>query len=89
MIFANGKMRNLTITSFGDKTIYRSPLILVSQSTTLIKSFAILRRRTVGVGAMAMDGADNIVGMVVDGDGSDFTLVTPIDALLSCTFGGP
>jgi hypothetical protein len=34
-------------------------------------------------GAMAIDDEDKIVGMVVGGDGSTFTLVTPIDAVLS------
>jgi hypothetical protein len=34
-----------------------------------------------------MDGSNNIVGMVAGGDGRAFTLVTPMDALLSCTFG--
>jgi hypothetical protein len=34
-------------------------------------------------GAMAIDDEGKIVGMVVGGDGSTFTLVTPIDAVLS------
>jgi hypothetical protein len=34
-------------------------------------------------GAIAIDEKDAAVGMVVAGDGSTFTLVTPIDALLS------
>jgi hypothetical protein len=88
-IFASGKTHNLTITSFGDQTIdrvtpdSRAPVNYLNQ---IICDPATEDRC---VGAMAMDGNNNIVGMVVGGDGTSFTLVTPIDALLSYTFGGP
>jgi hypothetical protein len=89
-IFANGQAHNLTITSFSDQTTIdrvtpdsRAPVNYLNQ---IICDPATEDRC---VGAMAMDGNNNIVGMVVGGDGTSFTLVTPIDALLSCTFGGP
>jgi uncharacterized protein (TIGR02594 family) len=89
-IFANGQAHNLTITSFSDQTTIdrvtpdsRAPVNYLNQ---IICDPATEDRC---VGAMAMDGSNNIVGMVVGGDGTSFTLVTPIDALLSCTFGGP
>jgi hypothetical protein len=87
--FADGKGHNLTITDFGDKTIDRvapDSRASVNYLNQIICDPAMEDRC---VGAMAMDGSNNIVGMVVGGDGRAFTLVTPIDALLSCTFGGP
>jgi GH24 family phage-related lysozyme (muramidase) len=88
-IFADGKAHNLTITSFGDKTIDRvapDTRASVNYCEQIICDPATEDRC---VGAMAMDGSNNIVGMVVGGDGRAFTVVTPIDALLSCKFGHP
>lgn len=89
-IFADGKVHNLTIMGFSDQTTIdrvtpdsRAPVNYLNQ---IVCDPATEDRC---VGAMAMDGNNNIVGMVVGGDGTSFTLVTPIDALLSCTFGGP
>ena len=89
-IFADGKAHNLTITSFSDQTtidrVTPDSRASVNYLNQIICDPATEDRC---VGAMAMDGNNNIVGMVVGGDGTSFTLVTPIDALLSCTFGGP
>jgi hypothetical protein len=88
-IFADGKAHNLTITSFGDKTIDRVTPDSHASVNYLNQIICDPATEDRCVGAMAMDGSNNIVGMVVGGDGGAFTLVTPIDALLSCTFGGP
>jgi hypothetical protein len=88
-IFANGQAHNLTITDSGDRTIDR--VTPDSHAAFIYRNQIICDPATEDrcVGAMAMDVSNNIVGMVVGGDGRTFTLVTPIDALLSCTFGGP
>jgi len=88
-IFANGKTHTLTVTSFGDQTIDRVAPDSQSAFTYLNQIICDPVTEDRCVGAMAMDGNNNIVGMVVGGDGRAFTVVTPIDALLSCTFGGP
>ena len=88
-IFADGKAHSLTITSFGDQTIDRVTPDSRAAFTYLNQIICDPATEDRCVGAMAMDGSNNIVGMVVGGDGGAFTLVTPIDALLSCTFGGP
>jgi hypothetical protein len=88
-IFTNGTAHNLTITNFGDQTIDRvtpDSRVSVNYLNQIICDPATEDRC---VGAMAIDASNKIVGMVVGGDGRTFTLVTPIDALLSCTFGGP
>jgi hypothetical protein len=88
-IFADGKAHNLTITSFGDQTIDRVTPDSHASVNYLNQIICDPATEDRCVGAMAMDGSNNIVGMVVGGDGGAFTLVSPIDALLSCTFGGP
>jgi hypothetical protein len=87
--FADGKGHNLTITDFGDKTIDRVTPDSRASVNYLNQIICDPATEDRCVGAMAMDGSNNIVGMVVGGNGQTFTLVTPIDALLSCTFGGP
>jgi hypothetical protein len=93
-IFANGQTHNLTITGpgdtdSGDRTISR--VTPDSQALFTYRNQIICDPATDDrcVGAMAMDADNKIVGMVVGGDGRTFTLVTSIDALLTCTFGGP
>jgi GH24 family phage-related lysozyme (muramidase) len=87
-IFSNGKTHNLTITDFGDQTtIDRVTPDSQAAFTYLNQIICDPATEDSRVGAMAMDDSNNIVGMVVGGDGRTFTLVTPIDALLSCTFG--
>jgi hypothetical protein len=88
-IFANGQAHNLTITDFGDRTIDRVTPDSRAAFSYLNQIICDPATEDRCVGAMAIDGGNNIVGMVVGGDGRTFTLVTPIDALLSCTFGGP
>jgi hypothetical protein len=88
-IFVDGEAHTLTITSFGDQTIDRVAPDSRAAFTYLNQIICDPATEDRCVGAMAMDGSNNIVGMVVGGDGRAFTLVTPIDALLSCTFGGP
>ena len=88
-IFANGRTQNLTMTSFGDQTIDRVTPDSRASVNYLNQIICDPATEDRCVGAMAMDVSNNIVGMVVGGDGRTFTLVTPIDALLSCTFGGP
>ena len=88
-IFADGKARNLTITRFGDQKIDRVTPDSRASVNYLNQIICDPATEDRCVGAMAMDGSNKIVGMVVGGDGEAFTLVTPIDALLSCTFGGP
>jgi hypothetical protein len=87
-IFANGKTHNLTITGFGDQTTI-DRVTPDSRGSVNYLNQIICDPATEDscVGAMAMDSNNNIVGMVAGGDGRTFTLVTPIDALLSCTFG--
>jgi GH24 family phage-related lysozyme (muramidase) len=93
-IFANGRTQTLTITGpgdtdSGDRTINR--VTPDSQAPFTYRNQIICDPATEDrcVGAIAMDGSNKIVGMVVGGDGRSFTLVTPIEPLLTCTFGGP
>jgi hypothetical protein len=87
-VFSNGKVHNLTITSFSDQTtidrVTPDSRGLVNYLNQIICDPA---TEDSCVGAMAMDASNSIVGMVAGGDGRAFTLVTPIDPLLSCTFG--
>src|SRR6266481_3939854 len=83
-VFAMGQKRSGTIKQIGVDVPIRRVGPDFEQSITYINQILCESFSVDGCnGAIAVDDDERVVGMVVAGDSSTFTLVTPVDALLS------